>query len=166
MARPPEEKRAVRDAYVVDKLELAQAAARAGVPFDTARKWKATAAGAGDDWDKARAAHSLTSSGAGTIAQLVLHDFLIMYQATVDGVKEAEGMAAKDKAETLSRLADAFQKTMSAVAKAAPELGRYAVATELMADLAEFVAKRFPQHRAAFIELLEPFGAYVSQKYG
>jgi hypothetical protein len=55
---------------------------------------------------------------------------------------------------------------MSAVAKAAPELGRYAVATELMADLAEFVAKRFPQHRAAFIELLEPFGAYVSQKYG
>lgn len=166
MAHPPEARRAVRDAYVLDKLELAQAAARGGVPFDTARKWKAAAAGAGDDWDKARAAHSLTSSGAGTIAQLVLHDFLIMYQATVEGVKEAENMPAKDKAETLSRLADAFQKTMSAVAKAAPDLGRYAVATELLGDLAEFVAARFPQHRAAFVELLEPFGVHVAQKYG
>jgi hypothetical protein len=166
MAHPPEARRAVRDAYVLDKLELAQAAARSGVPFDTARKWKGTAAGAGDDWDKARAAHSLTSSGAGTIAQLVLHDFLIMYQATVEGVREADDMAAKDKAETLSRLADAFQKTMSAVAKAAPDLGRYAVATELLADQAEFVATRFPQHRAAFVELLEPFGAHIAQKYG
>lgn len=166
MAHPPEAKRAVRDAYVIDKLELQQAAARVGVPFDTARKWKCAAAGAGDDWDKSRAAHSLTSSGAGTIAQLVLHDFLIMYQATVEGVKEAEGMLPQAKAETLSRLADAFQKTMSAVAKAAPELGRYAVATELLSDMAEFVAKRFPQHRAAFVEILEPFGTFVAQKYG
>lgn len=166
MAHPPEAKRAVRDAYVIDKLELAQAAAKAEVPFDTARKWKASAAAAGDDWDKSRAAHSLTSSGAGTIAQLVLHDFLIMYQATVEGVKETNTMPVKDKAETLSRLADAFQKTMSAVAKAAPDLGRFAVATELMGDLAEFVARDFPQHRPALVEVLEPFGAFVARKYG
>lgn len=166
MAHPPENKRAVRDAYVVDKLDLEAAAARAGVPYDTARKWKATAAAANDDWDKARAAHSLTGAGAGTIAQLVLHDFLIMYQATVDDVKEAQDMAAKDKAETLSRLADAFQKTISAVAKAAPDLGRYAVATELLNDLAAFVASDFPQHRAALVDVLEPFGAFVARKYG
>lgn len=166
MAHPPEAKRAVRDAYVVDKLELQQAAAKVGVPFDTARKWKATAAAGGDDWDKCRAAHSLTSSGAGTIAQLVLHDFLIMYQATVEGVKEADNMPAKDKAETLSRLADAFQKTISAVAKAAPDLGRWAVASEVLSELAPFVAERFPQHREAFLDILEPFGAYLAQKFG
>ncbi len=163
MAHPPEARRAVRDAYVVDKLDLEAAAARAGVPYDTARKWKGADP---NDWDKARAAHSLTGAGAGTIAQLVLHDFLIMYQATVDDVKADCDMSAKDKAETLSRLADAFQKTISAVAKAAPDLGRYAVATELLADLAGFVATDFPQHRAALVDILEPFGAFVARKYG
>lgn len=166
MAHPQESKRIVRDAYVIDKLDLEAAAAKASIPYDTARKWKAAAASSGDDWDKARAAHSLTGAGASTLAQLVLHDFLIMYQATVEGVKDADDMAPKDKAETLSRLADAFQKTISAVAKAAPDLGRYAVATELLNDLAAFVASDFPQHRAALVEILEPFGASVARKYG
>jgi len=166
MAHPPEIRRQVRDGYVIDKLDLDQAAQRAGVPYDTARKWKTADAGAGDDWDRARAAHSLTSSGASTLAQLVLHDFLLMYQETVEGVRSADGMPAKDKAEILSRLADAFQKTMSAVAKAAPDLGRFAVATELMADLAGFVAEHYPQHRSALVEVLEPFGAAIAKKYG
>jgi hypothetical protein len=166
MAHPPETKRALRDGYVIHKLDLDAAAGKAGVPYDTARKWKAAADRDGDDWDKARAAHSLTGSGAGTIAQLVLHDFLIMYQATVEDVKAADDMAAKDKAETLSRLADAFQKTISAVAKAAPDLGRYAVASEILADFADFTARDFPQHRAALADMLEPFGAFVARKYG
>lgn len=166
MAWPPEIRKAVRNSYVVDKLDLEKAAAVHEVPYDTARKWKATDAAAGDDWDKARAAHSLTSSGAGTIAQLVLHDFLMMYQATVEEVRNAEGISAMDKAKVLSQLADSFQKTMSAVARAAPELGRFAVATELLSDLAEFVAREFPDHRAALLEVLEPFGAFVAKKYG
>ena len=166
MAHSPETRRAVRQAYVVDKLDLAQAGLKHDVPFDTARKWRTTAAAAGDDWDKARAAHSLTASGAGTIAQLVLHDFLIMYQATVEEVKAAEGIGAMDKATVLAKLADSFQKMMSSVAKAAPDLGRFAVATELLSDLAEFVAREFPDHRAGLLEILEPFGAFVAKKYG
>ncbi|EME69727.1 hypothetical protein H261_11854 [Paramagnetospirillum caucaseum] len=166
MAHPPEAKAAIRHAYVVDKLDLEQAAARTGIPHATARKWKAAASAAADDWDKARAAHSLTSSGAGTIAQLVLHDFLAMYQSTVDAVRDDITLPAMQRAETLSRLADAFQKTMSAVAKAAPDLGRFAVATELLSDLAEFVAREFPDHRAGLLEILEPFGAFVAKKYG
>ncbi len=165
MAHPPEKKAQVRTGFVTDKLDLEQAAIRAGVPYDTARKWKSLAAAAGDDWDRARAAHSLTSSGAGTLAQLVLHDFLIMYQETVEATKADVALSAKDKAETLSRLADAFQKTMSAVAKAAPDLGRFAVATEILADLADFVAQKYPQYRAGLVEVLEPFGAFIAKKY-
>lgn len=166
MAHKPETRSAVRQSYVVDKLALEAAAAKHEVPFDTARKWKSTDAARGDDWDKARSAHSLTSSGAGTIAQLVLHDFLQMYAATVDAVKEDLTLTPMQRAETLSRLADAFQKTMSAVAKAAPDLGRYAVATELLSDMAGYVAERFPEHRHAFAEILQPFAAFVAQKYG
>lgn len=166
MAHKPEVRRAVRDAYVIDKLSLEAAADKMAVPYDTAKKWKGRDAAQGDDWDKARAAHSLTGAGAGTVAQLVLHDFLAMYQATVDDVKTDAELTPMQRAETLSRLADAFQKTISAVAKAAPDLGRWAVASEVLSEMAPFVAERFPQHREAFVEILEPFSAHLAHKFG
>jgi hypothetical protein len=166
MAHDPETRAGVRSAYVHQRLTLDDAAARAGVGAASARRWKAQAAAGGDDWDKARATYSLSAEGAGTIAQLVLADFLTMYQATVEGVKNDAAVSAMDRAEALSRLADAFQKTMSAVAKAAPELGRYAVATELLTDLATFVADRYPEHKQVLAGILVPFGAEVARKYG
>lgn len=166
MAHKPEVKAAVRDAYVVGKLTLEQAAAKHTVPLATARKWKAAAELAGDDWDRSRAAHSLTSSGAGTVAQLVLHDFLQLHEATVEGLKADSTIPPLARAEAMSKLADAFTKTIAAVAKAAPDLGRFAVATELLRDLAAFVAARFPEHRGAVAEILEPFAAEIARRYG
>ncbi|WP_413207984.1 DUF1804 family protein [Rhodospirillum sp. A1_3_36] len=166
MAHDPETREAVRAGYVFQRLTLEQAAGKAGVGLATARRWKSRAAAAGDDWDKARATYSLSGEGASTIAQLVLADFLTMYQATVEAVRDNPNVPAMDRAEMLSRLADAFQKTMSAVAKAAPELGRYAVAGELLGDLATFVAERYPQHMAAVHEIMEPFAVQMARKYG
>lgn len=166
MAHPPELRDAVRRSYVGDRLPLEAAAEKHCIPAATARKWKSVAAAIGDDWDKARAATALTAAGANTVAQLVLHDFLILHQSTVEALKAEEDVSALAKAEAMSRLADAFTKTMSAVAKAAPDLGRFAVASELMQDLVEFVGREFPDHRAALVEILEPFGAFVAQRYG
>lgn len=165
MAHPPELRDAVRRSYIGDRLPLEAAAEKHGIPAATARKWKSVAAAIGDDWDKARAATALTAAGTNTVAQLVLHDFLILHQATVDALRTEEGMSALEKAEAMSRLADAFTKTMSAVAKAAPDLGRFAVATELMQDLASFVAASFPQHIGILAEILEPFAASHARKY-
>jgi hypothetical protein len=100
------------------------------------------------------------------IAQMVLADFLTLHQATMDQLRDERDVPALDKAEAISRLSDAFHKTMAAVAKAAPELGRYAVATELLQLLAVFVRDRFPQHGAAMAEVLEPFAGFVAEKYG
>ena len=166
MAWDPEIRRQVRHHYVTDKLDLEKAASLESVPVPTARKWKMADSLVGDDWDKARAAHSLTTSGASTIAQLVLHDFLIMYQETVTEVRDSGDVSPLDKAKVLSQLADSFQKTMSAVAKASPDLGRYAVATELMQDMADFVAETYPQYREIMVEILHPFGLHVTKKYG
>lgn len=166
MAHPPEARDAVRRAYVGGRQPLEEAARQAGVPHGTARKWKFAAEAAGDDWDRARSAYALTAAGAGTIAQLVLHDFLILHQATVEALKTDLELTPLQKAEAISRLSDAFTKTMAAVAKAAPELGRYAVATELLQDLAAFVVDQFPEHRAALAEILEPFAASMARKYG
>ncbi len=166
MAHKPEVKAAVRDAYVVGKLPLEQAASRHGVPFGTARKWRAATEAAGDDWDRSRAAHSLTHAGVGTIVQVVLADYLSLHQATVESLKADTSIPALARAEAMSRLADAFTKTMSASAKAAPELGSFAVATELLQDLAAFVRTRFPGHASVMAEILEPFALETARKYG
>ncbi|MEW5727734.1 MAG: DUF1804 family protein [Pseudomonadota bacterium] len=166
MAHAPETREAVRRSYVSERLSLEAAAARHGVPFGTVRKWKAADEARGDDWDRSRAAAALSSTGAATVAQLVLHDFLLLHEATVEALKADQNLPALQKAEAMSRLADAFTKTMSAVAKAAPELGRFAVATELLADLASYVAEHFPEHQPALAEIFEPFGAFIAKKYG
>lgn len=166
MAHPVETRQAVRAAYVFERLGLEAAADKAGVPYATARRWKARAEGEGDDWDKARAAGALSHGGANTVAQLVLSDFLTLHQTTVEDLTNAGDIEPLKKAEALSRLADAFQKTISAVARAAPELGRYAVATELLKDLAAFVREHHPDRVEALVEILEPFAVHVAKKYG
>jgi phage gpG-like protein len=51
------------------------------------------------------------------IAQIVLADFLVLHQATMEQLKDAGDVAPLEKAEAISRLSDAFHKTMAAVAK-------------------------------------------------
>ena len=55
---------------------------------------------------------------------------------------------------------------MAAVAKAAPDLGRYAIATELLQDMASFIDEEFSEHRAAFVEILPIFAARIAKKFG
>ncbi|MBI3445626.1 MAG: DUF1804 family protein [Magnetospirillum sp.] len=166
MAHAPETKAAVRDGYVSGKLTLERAAAAHDVPLATVRKWKSAAERNGDDWDRARAAHSLTTSGASSVAQLVLHDFLMLHESAVEALRADTNMPALARAEAMAKLADAFTKTMAAVAKAAPDLGRFAVAAELLQDFAAFVRERFPAHALALAEVLEPFSLDIARKYG
>lgn len=166
MAHSAETIARLRRVYVADRLGIEAAADKAGIPVSTARKIKARAEGKGDDWDKARSVAALTAAGAGSIAQLVLADFLALHQSTVEALRADAEIPPLARAEAMSRLADAFTKTMGAVAKAAPELGRFAVASELLEELASFVRAEFPQHAAAFVEVLEPFGGAVAAKWG
>jgi hypothetical protein len=166
MAHAQEIKTAVRGSYIYERLSLEQAAAKHDVPVATIRRWKGMAAAVGDDWDKARGAAALSTSGAGMIAQIVLADYLTVHQVTMEQLKESTDIPALDKAEAISRLSDAFHKTMAAVAKAAPDLGRYALATELLQLLAVFVREKFPQHAEALAEVLEPFAGHVAERYG
>jgi hypothetical protein len=166
MAHGPEVKQAVRAAYIFDRLTVEQAAERAEVGVATARRWKTQATALGDDWDKARGAHALSREGAGTVARLVLADFLTVHQSTVDGLREEQGISPLAKAEALSRLSDAFTKTMNAVSKASPEMARFSVANELLRDLGSFVREEYPEQVDLMLDILGSFSAYVARKYG
>jgi len=165
MAHSPEMKQRVRASYVHEGLGLDQAAQKLKISSRTTTRWRHEAFDAGDDWDKARAASMLAGEGAEVVSRVVLEEFLKLFQSTLDEITK-EKLKPLAKAEAMSRLADAYTKTIRAIQKSAPELNRLAMASDVLQLLAKFVKDRFPAHAAAFMEVLEPFGEELVKTYG
>jgi hypothetical protein len=165
MAHLPEKRAVVRAAYVHERRPIEAAAEKADVSERTASRWKADAKAEGDDWDRARTATHLAGEGFEAVIQSVLEDYLMIHQSTVRGIRDGSDLSPLQKAEVLSRLADAWTKTMAAAGKASPALSRLAVANEVLRLMGEFVRKRFPKHGAAFVEVLEPFAEALAQHF-
>lgn len=166
MAHGPEVRGAVRAAYIYDAISLEAAAKRFRIPFGTASRWKRDAAAAGDDWEKARAAARLAGAGADQVSRNVLEEFVTLFQSTITQLKESKDVPALDKAEALSRLSDAYMKTMRAIASTNPKLNKLAVAMEVVQQLIKFIRDRHPQHTGAFIDMLDEFGRHVTEVFG
>lgn len=165
MAHPPESRSALRAAYVYDRLGMETAADKAGVSIATARRWKREAETEGDDWDRARSAARLAGDGNAVLMQMILDDYLTLHQATVEAVKADAEVTPIQKAEIISRLADAFTKTMAAVSKASPQLNKLGIATDVLQRLSRYAAQVHPQHASALLEVLEPFAAELAREY-
>ncbi len=166
MAHPQEKITAARAAYVYEALTLEAVAQKCNVSKGTLARWKKTALEDGNDWDRARAAARLSGQGAEAVTQAVLEDFVLLFQSTLTEVKTDKDIKPLAKAEVISRLSDAYNKTMSAVAKGNPKLNKLAVAMEVLQALAEFVRTHYPRHANAFGEILEPFGEEIAKSYG
>jgi len=165
MAHSPETKLAVRNAYIFDKLDIGTAAMANGVSRGTAQRWKSDDKSKGDDWDRARSASSLSTNDTRMVAEIVLADFMTAYQATMQMVNESKDILAPDRVDLISKMSNAFQQTISSVGKAAPDLGQYAIASELLQDLSQFTSEEYPQHLDAILEILEPFAIKIANKY-
>ena len=168
MAHPPEVRSKLRGLYVHKGLGLEHAAQRLGLSPRTASRWKQEAAEQDDDWDKARAAHHLAGEGAEAVSRAVLEDFLGLFQVVMAEVKGDKGNKLKpiEKAEAISRLADAYTKTTRAIQRSAPELNRLAVASEVLQLLVRYVRAQAPRQAQALLEVLEPFGDELVKHYG
>ncbi len=165
MAYSQDIREAVRQAYVQDRLPLEAAAERVGVSYSAAQGWKRQAKADGQCWDKARAASRMSSGGLGELTTQLLEDFALLFQSTVEQIRDADADPLK-KAEAISRLSDAYTKTMRAATKGAPEIGRLAMALEVLDLLARFVRAEHPEHAEALISVLEPFGRTLATTYG
>lgn len=156
---------AVRRSYVYDRLPLEAAAQRCGIAYNTARRWKRQAKADGDDWDRARSAARMAQGGLGELTSQVLEDFAHLFQATVEEIKtgNADGIA---KAEALSRLSDAYTKTMKAAGGASPQMAELSVALRVVDELAHFIRDEYPDDLERFAQILEPFGARLSEVFG
>lgn len=165
MAHSRLKKTEVRRHYVVDRQPLTGAAQLSDVSYSTARQWKAAALAAGDDWDRARLAAQVSDGGSQELTRVVLTEFVPMFKSTVEGLRDSN-IPAVAKAEAISRLSDAYAKTIKAAGAIDPAIARLAWAMDVLKELGEFVQRDYPQHSAAVLELLEPFGQHLAEQFG
>ena len=163
MAHPGEKRAQLRGLYVYQRLAMEVACKKLGVPRSTANRWKQEAADKGDDWDTVRAAVALGDDNFASLSKKLLEDYLVQHQATMDLLREATDMSARDRAETLASMSDSFNKTMASFKRLSPELNKQAIQLDVLQRLVSFAQARFPQHLTAMVELLEPFGEELAK---
>ncbi len=165
MAHPRAKRARLRQLYVVDRQPLKTACRMAQVSYSTGMAWKRDAVRLGDDWDHARSAEAMGDGGVRELTRVVLGEFVPLFRSTIEELRTGD-MTGVEKAEAISRLSDAYTKTVKASGAVDPALAKLGWAMDVMRSLAQFCAERFPQHQAALLEILEPFGERLAVEFG
>lgn len=157
MAHPKETRETLRRAYIFGNQSLELLAAQTGISFSTAMRWKKVSAEEGDDWDTLRSANTLASGAPEDVTRAILNSLMAQFQVTLEKVNTAEDIPAQERVQLLSSLSDAYTKAIAASKKVLPETDRIATAIGTVTLLSEFIQARYPQHLAAFVEIIEAF---------
>lgn len=166
MAHDDQVRRNARRAFVYERQALPTISIALAVSEATLRRWKKEAREGGDDWDMARSANAIAGEGLEAVVATVIEDFVVLYQATISGVKEHPAMEPLDKVKALASLADAFHKTITAAGRVSPKLSELGIAMDVLKRLAEFTREHHPKQVEALLVVLEPFGSHLSEVYG
>lgn len=165
MANDMDKRRKARSDFVYRRMTQATIAMTLGISQATFGRWKKAAKENGDDWDIARSASLMAGEGIETVVSSVVEDFMIMAQSLLDEIKNGE-LGLDQKVKHLVALADAMTKMTASAGKLAPKISELGVAQDVMQYLVEFVRENFPQHIAAILEIIEPFGEQLARRYG
>lgn len=165
MAHTPEKKRAARQRFVGSRQTLEVIALAMDIPLGTLRRWKADARQAGDDWDTSRAASLMQGEGHEAVVTSIVEDFVVMFQATMDEIRDAAAVQipAPEKVKLMASLSDSFNKMIAAAGRSSPKLSKFAIATDVLRRMADFIQREYPAHGPAFVEVLTPFGEELSK---
>jgi hypothetical protein len=155
----------LRHLYVADRQPLKVAARMAAIGYSTAMSWKREALRQGDDWDHARMAENLGDGGVRELTRVVLGEFVPLFRSTIEELRSG-GLTGVEKAEAISRLSDAYTKTVKASGAVDPAMAKLGWSMDVLRLLAQFCAERFPQHQAVLVDILEPFGERLAAEFG
>ncbi|ARA69031.1 DUF1804 family protein [Pasteurella multocida] len=154
----------VRRYYVFEFLSLEQSASKAGVSFNTARRWKKEAEKKGDDWDKVRDVQVMAGNELTDITKGLLSGFIIQYRATMDEIQNSN-LNAQDKVDRLSSLADSFAKMTAASKRILPEISAIATAMKTIELFANLIKTKKPHLLPDFIELLDEIKPLIDKEF-
>jgi hypothetical protein len=175
---PPERSRQSRKArayqrharlmYVEEGSYMKDIAAHFEVAERTVLNWKMRDKESGNDWDKARSAYLIGPGGPDSIVHVFVPLFFKLMNDTMKRVQNAkpEEINIADQVSMITRLTDSSVKAANAIGKLQPQLNELSIALKMLDALRKFTAQRFPQHSAAFAEMLEPFGEEVLAQFG
>lgn len=91
------------------------------------------------------------------MAETLLADYLHAHQEAIAAIK-SQVSDPLQRVEALSKLSLAMDRTFRALDRGNPEIPPLVIARTLLDRQSEFIKQRFPNHLAAFLEILEPFG--------
>lgn len=165
MAHDAKKRTELRRRYVQDRQPLNAAALLSKVSYATARSWKSAAEKRGDDWDRARMANDVGDGGVSELTRIVLEEFIPLFKSTIKAIR-SDKLDGIEKAEAISRISDAYAKTVKASGAVDPSIAKLGWAMEVMRQLAQFTAEHFPKHQGALLDVLEPFGEYLASEHG
>lgn len=158
MAYSEEIKAAAREYYVRDNLPLEQIATRLRVAFTTVKRWKKDVEGTGNDWDRLRAATTLTGDGANQQAHVVLSRMMEQFNRVLESLEGDPKISPMDQVKAMASLSDAMAKAMSLMGRVLPEESRLAAGMLTLSKLSTFIREKYPQYLPIFAEIVEPFG--------
>lgn len=157
-------RRKARADYVFRRFTQATIAAAYGLSEATVGRWKKAAKAQGDDWDKARTAHVIAGEGVEAVVSSVVEDFMMQAQSILEEIKNGDH-TVQQKVGMLVSLSDAMTKMAASAKRFAPRVSELGVAQDVMGKLLDFVREEFPQHAAAILEIIEPFGEHLTEIY-
>lgn len=166
MAHSDDKRDQVRYAVVRGGMSLSEAARHSDVCLATVRQWKSKARLQGDDWDVARQAAVIAQGGMGDMTGRILDDFALQFKRTIDDLEKAVDMPPLARADALVKLSDSYVKIMRAAAGSNTGRAKLAAALEMLELYSDFIQVNFPALATGFVETVEPFGEWLSKRYG
>ena len=164
MAHPAEIKNNLRHSYVSELLALSVAAMKFNVAEGTARRWKAEAKTAGDDWDLARAASRRSKGPVGEFSVDFIEEFTLQINETFLLLNtKKESLTLEKRTKILNSLTDMLSKVMK-LSGGSKKLEKRTIATEVIKKLAAFVSSHHPEFTPNFVEILTAFAPRIDKE--
>ena len=165
MAHDEKTKADVRRYYVFDCLTLELAAEKAGVSYNTARRWKREAEAKGDNWDKVRDANTMASGKVEDVARGMLTAFVLYFENTMDEIKRAEELPVSEKAKLIQGLGDSYSKMVASSKRLLPEVSELATAWKVIEMVTNLIKTKHPDLLPAFLSVLDDLEGIVKQEF-
>ena len=165
MAHDEKTKADVRRYYVFDCLTLELAAEKAGVSYNTARRWKREAEARGDNWDKVLDANTMASGKVEDVARGMLTAFVLYFENTMDEIKRAEELPVSEKAKLIQGLGDSYSKMVASSKRLLPEVSELATAWKVIEMVTNLIKTKHPDLLPAFLSVLDDLEGIVKQEF-
>ncbi len=165
MAHDEKTKAYMRRYYVFDCLTLEQAAEKAGVSYNTARRWKKEAEARGDNWDTVRDANTMASGKVEDVARGMLTTFVLYFESTMDELRKTEDLPVSEKAKLIQGLGDSYSKMVASSKRLLPEVSELATAWKVIEMVTNLIKTKHSDLLPTFLSVLDDLESLVKQEF-